>query len=135
MTTEYVECTKCDWTGLSWTRKGKGCPECEAPYKESVIKQKVVWMEWVKSDNFCGGIFKSIPMKVDPVRVWTLWNHCDKSKKPELPFVPVQRGNAVMEDQTHDWNCHHGKFKYYTRFMDCSCWILVEYRVRSKKRK
>ena len=91
-------------------------------------KQKVIWIKWVPdSSRITGGVFEPMKLKIKPLRVYTLFNETTKSRKPKLPITPVHRENCFYEDWIHDWNFHNGQFRYYTRVMDCSVWILVEY--------
>lgn len=90
--------------------------------------QTLVWMEWVEDDTrVCGGRFIPAELPSEPKRVWTLFKEQNKNSIPSLPIIPVHHENAFIEDRTHDWTWNKGKFHYYTRVMDCSCWILLEY--------
>lgn len=63
-----------------------------------------------------------------PFRVWTLFLETDPDKKPSLPITPSHRGNAFLEDYVHDWNIERGNvLRYYSRAIQDSVWILVEY--------
>lgn len=92
------------------------------------MRQELVWMEWVPDDSFVGGRFKPVPIKEKPHLIWTLYLHTDKEVKPELPYNPRHHYNAFLEDYVHDWNIYGNMLKYYTRAMDRSCWILLEFK-------
>jgi len=36
-------------------------------------------------------------------RLYTLFNFDDENSPPQLPFPPVHRENAFIEDEGHDW--------------------------------
>lgn len=63
----------------------------------------------------------------DIKNVWTLYRNTDKSNPPALPYVPVHRQNAFLEDWMHDWNIDSkGRFRYASRITDEPVWVLVE---------
>lgn len=74
----------------------------------------------------------AIPQQVDfyvhqVERVWTLFRCTVKTPPPPLPFMPVHRANAFLEDPVHDWNLDHNrKFRYASRVTDAPVWVLVE---------
>jgi hypothetical protein len=86
-------------------------------------------MEWQSNRKLgSGGTFKPVTLASEPSQVWTLWGMTEHTHKPELPFTPVFRTNAFPEDAIHDWNFRGGMFRYYTRVMNHSVWVLVEYK-------
>lgn len=85
----------------------------------------------------CGSVPKAVrvplPPGKKPDRIWTLYRHCDENVKPELPFAPVHRFNAFIEDYVHDWNerkMPDGSLElaYSSRVADGPVWILLEYK-------
>lgn len=102
------------------------------------MRQKLVWMEWDPNvNNFAGGVYKPANVDEEPDRVWTLFlpDHETQDKPPTLPVYPVHNKNAFLEGYVHDWNWHNGKFRFYTRVNDRSCWVLLEYEDNKELRK
>lgn len=96
--------------------------------KEVAREQRFVWVEWQKDKSLGGGgTFKPFALEKQPRRVWTVLTTFEQDKPPTLPFYPVHNQTAFLEDWVHDWNWDNGKFRYYTRVMDRSCWILLEF--------
>lgn len=65
-----------------------------------------------------------------PYRVWTLYGEGrdDPKRPPKLPITPVHNHGAFLEDYVHDWNIQQGNvLRYYSRAVEHSVWILVEY--------
>jgi hypothetical protein len=86
-------------------------------------------MEWVPDKTIAGGHFVPVQLDKRPDRIWTLYFEQDASKTPALPITPAHNVNAFMEDYVHDWNFERdGRLRYYTRIMDRSCWILLEFK-------
>ena len=88
--------------------------------------QQVLWIgEWEKR----GVAMKAKPVPLDrkPDRVWTLYGWGHAKKPPKLPFLPVHRCGAFLEDSVHDWNWRGGKFYYSSRVADHPVWLLLEY--------
>lgn len=86
-------------------------------------KQEVVWVEG------SGGVVRI--GKECPDNVWTLLLEKDKNKAPILPFYPVHRENAFLEDQMHDWKFDKGGWlRYFSRVTRAGegVWILLEYK-------
>lgn len=98
------------------------CPACGAKNPRQEIRRVL----WKSADNFVGGIFEPIDVPTKPTRVWLLLLP-DGSPELEIPLVPEQHKNALLEDYVHDWNWENGKLRYYTRFADHSAWILLEW--------
>lgn len=91
--------------------------------------QRVVWMEWVPDNTFGRGHFVPVKLDKEPDRLWTLYDELDQTREPKLPIIPAHRHGAWAEDYVHDWNFEHdGRLRYYTRIMDRSCWILLEFK-------
>jgi hypothetical protein len=70
---------------------------------------------------------RQLPLERRPTRVWTLFLERDPKKAPTLPIAPVVRVNAWPEDVIHDWNHRKGTLRYFSRAVESSVWILVEY--------
>jgi len=95
-------------------------------------EQRLVWMKWTERPELAGGgVFETADLEVEPVRLWTLFLERNQAVPPLLPFTPAHQVNAFIEDKLHDWMWRHGKLRYYTRVMDCSCWVLVELKEKS----
>lgn len=62
-----------------------------------------------------------------PVRVWSLIRERDESNPPQLPYSPVYRVNAAIEDAGHDWRILPGVFRYSSNSTDGACWLLLEF--------
>jgi hypothetical protein len=61
-----------------------------------------------------------------PFRLWTLFTHTDQMCPPQLPFTPVHRENAFLEDYVHDWTIQDDVIVYASRVSDGDVWILLE---------
>jgi hypothetical protein len=76
---------------------------------------------------------KRVPLPLGrPKKIWTLFRHEAESDSPSLPFRPVHRVNAFLEDYVHDWNdvfVEPGKVEldYFSRVVDRPVWLLLEY--------
>ncbi len=93
------------------------------------MKQELVWMQWVRRPELPGGgVFETTDLPQEPTRLWSLTGALDRKSPPKLPIKPVHHENAFLEDRMHDWNWRAGKLRYYTRVMDRSCWVLVEFK-------
>ena len=96
----------------------------------SKVRQKLVWLgEWAPARSGLGGINQAAPVRVqrEPTRIWTLFTHTVEHPPPRLPFVPVMRHNAWLEDIVHDWNWQRGVLRYYSRVANGPVWLLLEY--------
>lgn len=74
---------------------------------------------------------RKIQLPEEPYRVWTLFEQ-DPTKTPSLPMVPVHNDGAFLEDKIHDWRFKNGTLSYYSRLIQHSVWILVEYTTQEK---
>lgn len=94
--------------------------------KTQIPKQALVFVEQWTS---VGATPKALPLSVadEPKRIWTLFQHVEKSEPPTLPFVPQHNLNAFLEDKTHDWNWKNGVLRYYSRVAGSPVWLLLEY--------
>lgn len=94
------------------------------------MKQILVWIDDAVDTGAMMPSYQPIdlPEEGKPHRVWTLYCHTDKSKKPELPITPVHHKNAFLEDYIHDWSVHGNKFRFATRVTDKGVWLLFEYK-------
>lgn len=70
---------------------------------------------------------KPLALAAEPKRVWTLFHYEDPERPPSLPFEPIHRHNAFLEDKIHDWNWSNGMFRYGSRVADSPVWLLLEY--------
>lgn len=95
-------------------------------------EQVLVWAPWRPDPkHFLKGRFGlvAVPGRAGrrPDRVWTLFDATDEARRPTLPFEPSHGLNAILEDYVHDWNWVGDTLKFYTRAMNQSCWLLLEY--------
>jgi len=90
------------------------------------------YLLWMEEPEDTGWSAKFAPVKLEGItsihRVWTLYTHVEKDKKPELPYQPQHHVNAFLEDRMHDWDFNEktGELRYFTRAVDCSVWLLIE---------
>ena len=71
---------------------------------------------------------KSITYKgKKPKWLWSLIGEKKEEKKPKIPFIPIHRKNAFLEDYLHDWDIISNKLIYRSRFSDGGHWLLLEY--------
>lgn len=99
-------------------------------------KQKLLWVEWVPMPQLItGGKHVPVTLKKQPSRVWTVFTHTNKDEPPSLPLKPIHNHTAFLEDYVHDWNYNGSTFRYYTRVMDRSVWLLLEYDPPKKRTK
>ena len=66
---------------------------------------------------------KSVRLARKPALIWLTIG------RPEAPFVPVHRVNALLEDEGHDWQWRGGVLWYSSVVPDRTqdVWLLVEY--------
>lgn len=69
----------------------------------------------------------TVEVAEEPARVWSLPRHTDPDAPPSLPFRPVHRENAWLEDRVHDWNWRAGRLTYASRVTGGRVWLLLEY--------
>lgn len=96
--------------------------------------QMAVWAVWEKrNDLFTGGRFVPVHIPyldgVEPEKVWTMYEYNNPNNPPSLPVVPIHNQNAFKEDRIHDWRIIGTQFRYYTRVMNESVWVLLEYKI------
>lgn len=93
--------------------------------------QQLVWFDWKHIPELpTGGRWLNVSVhRIErPFRLWTLFRETNRDKRPELPIIPTHRGNAWLEDYTHDWSMvGPGAIKYFSRVMNCGVWVLLEY--------
>lgn len=94
----------------------------------STSRQVVLWVPPGPNGEMPRGGFQ-LPLAGEaPERVWTLYRHRAEGEAPALPFKPIHRHNAFLEDVTHDWTHRNGELRYYSRVSDGGHWILLEYK-------
>ena len=93
-----------------------------------LVRQDLKFMTWEKNDKLITkGKFRPEPFtEVRPTYIHSLPQY-DAKKKPELPIRTRHGENSFMEDYVHDWNILGGQLHYFTRVMNRSCWILLEW--------
>jgi hypothetical protein len=91
-------------------------------------RQVLVWANWTLDPAHpAGGTHDPIPLPERPDRVWSLFDALDRAEPPRLPLAPAQAVNALSEDISHDWLWADGTLRYFSRSMDRSCWVLLEW--------
>jgi hypothetical protein len=102
---------------------------CDVAVDSRGYKQKLVWIgSWRNRDGAVTlPMADPVQLAEHPTNVWTLYQHTDEKAPPKLPFKPIHRVNAFVEDEMHDWTWRGGRFYYRSRVMDRPVWVLVEY--------
>lgn len=91
-------------------------------------KQVLFWSgKPVEANNMVGFKFLPIPFEKGKIhRLYTLFNFDDENSPPQLPFTPIHRENAFIEDEGHDWTQSDTHIRYFSRIVENGVWLLAE---------
>lgn len=91
------------------------------------MRQELLWVPPGAGGDMPRGGFR-LPY-VGPTTLWSLTSHVDPAAPPALPFRPVHRVNAFVEDSIHDWthSTSMNELRYYSRVSTGGHWLLLEF--------